>query len=320
MTAVTTPTTQPRRVPVDVETRIERLERAAAGKVIDPDRDLPGSVGAGQVLPDELLTTAELPLTLTPEQRAKLSREEVASMLDMGARMESILNTGFSMMIAKAPSLTDPRVRFLLHEIGEETRHQRMFIRVLEQLGADNDNPLRGPVLRRLQEAFIPRVAKMPALFHVMVLAGEEIPDLLQKLASEHPGTDPFLATVNRYHRAEEARHISYAKTVFPELWAEAGPVERFFVRAVAPKVIRDMFHTFVHPGVYSAVGLPKWKTWRAVNRTPRRLQLRHEATRPILRTLLESGVFEGGLVTKGWQELCHVDERGNPLEVAAAA
>ena len=56
-------------------------------------------------------------------------------------------------------------------------------------------------------------LAKTEALLLVMVLAGEEIPDHLQKLAAEHPDTDPFLAALNRYHRMEEARHLSFART-----------------------------------------------------------------------------------------------------------
>ena len=51
----------------------------------------------------------------------------------------------------------------------------------------------------------------MPAFFCVLVLTGEEVPDLFQKLAGEHPDTDPFIRDVNRYHRAEEARHLAFA-------------------------------------------------------------------------------------------------------------
>jgi len=34
--------------------------------------------------------------------------------------------------------LTDPRVTYLLHEMGEETRHLRLFVRLLLVLGAQN--------------------------------------------------------------------------------------------------------------------------------------------------------------------------------------
>jgi hypothetical protein len=35
------------------------------------------------------------------------------------------------MQIARTTSMTDPRITYLLHEMGEETRHQRLFQRVL---------------------------------------------------------------------------------------------------------------------------------------------------------------------------------------------
>lgn len=35
------------------------------------------------------------------------------------------------MQIARTTSMTDPRITYLLHEMGEETRHQRLLQRVL---------------------------------------------------------------------------------------------------------------------------------------------------------------------------------------------
>ena len=46
---------------------------------------------------------------------------------------------------------------------------------------------------RRAADRSCPRLMRRPAFFCVLVLTGEEIPDLYQKLASEHPDTDPFI-------------------------------------------------------------------------------------------------------------------------------
>ncbi|HUF31589.1 MAG TPA: diiron oxygenase [Acidimicrobiales bacterium] len=298
----------------DSAERIARLSRASAKRVIDPDRDLPGSVGDGQLIPDELLTVAGLGLDLSAEQRRVLSREEIASITDAGIRFESVLNAGFSMQIVGARDLTDPRITFLLHEIGEETRHQRLFIRLLEQIRPQAVDPLDRGIARRLMRFGSRTIIKLPALLYTLVLAGEEIPDLFQKLASEHPDTDPFLKEVNRYHRQEEARHLSYARTVLPEVWAEASAVERYAVRRIAPFLIRGMFETIVHPGVYAEVGLPTWETWKAANRSPQRIALRHEATRPVLAALLAAGAIRPGRVNSRWQSLCGVDAAGQPV------
>jgi len=288
-----------------LEQRIGRLSSVAAARVIDPDVDLVGEIGPGQIVPDELLSTFGLDLDLSADQRARLSREEVASMFGMGIGFEALLNAGFSIQIALSRQVTDPRITFLLHEIGEETRHQRLFQRVITQLEPQAVGSMRwiDRVLERLGPHF---VISMPALLLTLVLGGEEIPDLIQKRVAEHPDTDPFLASVNRYHRAEEARHLSFAKAVFQETWERAGALDRFAVRYVAPLIIRDMFRFLVHPGVYTTIGLPP-ETWADVQQLPARVALRHEATRPVLETLVDAGVFGRGGVPSAWRDLCGV-------------
>lgn len=298
--------------------RIERLNRVSAKRVIDPDVDLPGGVGDGQLLPDELLSVHGLGLDLTADQRRTLGREELASILDNGIRFEAILEAGFALQIAKTRDLTDPRVTFLLHEIGEETRHQRIFQRIVTQIDPQATNPLSGKWLLSLLERYGNGfIINHPALLYVMVLAGEEIPDLLQKLASEHPDTDPFVADVNRYHRQEEARHLSFARAMLPEVWAASSRLDRMVVRRIAPAIIRQMFEFLVHPGVYRAIGLDPWATWKAVNASPERRAVLHEATRPVLAALVDADIVRPGRIPAPWQKLCHVDARGTALTPA---
>ena len=301
--------------PPAADDRIARLSTASVRKVLEPEELFDwDSLGKGQVIGDELLTTSGLDLDLSADTKARLSREEVAAMLQMGIRFEAVLNAGFALRIAETQDVTDPRVGYMLHEIAEETRHQRAFIRLIQELDAKAVNPVSGGAVERFLQFNIRRFIKMPAFLLVLVLAGEEIPDLLQKLAAEHPDTNPLLASVNRYHRQEEARHLSFARTTLPELYARTGRLERLRIRHFAPIVIQLLFRMFVHPGVYAAVGLPGWKTWQAVNRTPERLAVRYHATRNIVRTLLDTGVFERGHVPRGWRALCGVDRFGEPV------
>jgi hypothetical protein len=261
-------------------------------------------MGKGQILPDDLLSVAGLDLDLTPEQRARLSREEVASMLASGIRFEAVLDAAFSLQLAHDERLDDPRHVYMLHEVGEETRHQRAFLRLREQLQPTARNPFERGIPKRVMEHMVNVLLKSRAFFDVMLLAGEEIPDLLQKLASEHPETDPLLKAVNKYHRAEEARHLAFARMLLPEHWKKAGVLERMRIRFLAPLYIKMLFEAMVHPGVYATVGLPAFPTWKAANRTPQRLQIRHDATRPILKTLVDTGVFKAGRVPRGWRML----------------
>ncbi len=166
-------------------------------------------------------------------------------------------------------------------------------------------------ILRQVDKVFTRWIIEHPPLLFVMVLAGEEIPDLLQRLASEHPGTDPFLVEVNRYHRQEEARHLSFARSVLPEVWADAAPQERAAVHRLAPFAITQLFDLLVQPGVYGTVGLDPFATWRAVRASSERIDLRRRATRPVLGALLAAGVVEPGRVPRGWRTLCGVDRHG---------
>jgi len=299
---------------VSTSGRIEKLSSASLRKVIDPDLDLPGTVGDGQLLPDELLFTVDLGLDLTADQRRTLAREQLASITEAGLRFEAVLMAGFSLEIATAPDLTDARIVYALHEIGEETRHSRLFSRLLKDLAPTARNPLARPILRKVQRIGMGRIASRPALLCVLVLAGEEIPDLLQKIACEHPDTDPFVREVNRYHRMEEARHLAYARAVLSEQWAKASRTERFAVRYIAPLVVRDMYNLLVHPGVYETIGLPGWKTWREVKSAPSIVARRYEAIRPIVKILVDNGIFKPGRVPKPWREVAGVDSHGAPL------
>ena len=232
-------------------------------------------------------------------------------MFDNGIRFEAVLEAGFALRIAQADDLTDPRVTYLFHEIGEETRHQRLFQRVITQLEPTAKNPLAANPLVRILDRFGTRwILNHPATLYTMVISGEEIPDLLQKLASEHPDTDPFLASVNRYHRQEEARHLSFARSMLPDMWATASAGERWGIHHVVPVAIRQMYEFLVHPGVYETVGLDGWATWKAVNKTPERIAIRQEATRPILGALIDAGMIDARRVPKGWQKLCGVPGR----------
>jgi len=300
------------------EQRVNRLSAAAGKRIVEPDLEVTGKIGDGQLLPDELLTIAGLHLDLTPGQRATLAREEIASVTQAGIRFEAVLEAGFAAHIATARDLTDPRLTFILHEVGEETRHQRLFQRLLVQLEPKARQPVPFRVVRFGYRAIIEATIGNPALFYVLVLAGEEIPDLFQKLAAEHPGTDPFIRDVNRYHRMEEARHLSFARAVLPEVWERADAVDRLLVRHVAPRLIRFMFDSMVHAGVYETIGLPGFPTWWKANRTAVRRQFRGEATRPILQVLLDHGVLPAGRIPRGWRDLTGVARGGQPMATAA--
>ncbi|MFC5748973.1 diiron oxygenase [Actinomadura rugatobispora] len=294
--------------------RVERLNTASVRRVIEPDTDVTGDFSQEQIVPDELLSTAGLGLRLTPEQKARLAREEVASMLRLGITFEAALMAGFSFRLAVSPRVTDPRFTYALHEIGEETRHSRLFARVIGQLEPRQRNPLESRLARRARGRALPHLMRRPATLDALVLGGEEVPDLLQRLLAEHPDTDDYLRRISHYHRQEEARHLAYARTTVAEHYARARRSDRLALHWIVPGAIAVMFDMMVQPLVYRTVGLPALRTWRAVRRDPRRVELRRQACRSVLKSLLDAGVFAPGRVPYAWRRACAVDASGVPV------
>lgn len=290
--------------------RIERLNDVSAKRYLDPDEAVPGGPGPGQIVPDELLSIGGLPdvlARLTPEQKIRLSREEVAALASEGIRFEAALTAGFALHLADVRKVTDPRLVYILHEIGEESRHSRLFIRLVDGLGASARNPFLSGVPGYIRSRAIRFAIKRPVLLYTLILAGEEIPDLIQKLAAEHPDTDAFMREVSKYHRQEEARHLAFARAVLPEEWARASAFDKALVRWVAPIIVAEMFNILIHPGVYKTVGLPAFKTWRAALRSAPRVALRKQATSNILKALVDAGAITANRIPKGWQLLTGV-------------
>ncbi|MBV9292651.1 MAG: diiron oxygenase [Frankiales bacterium] len=228
---------------------------------------------------------------------------------------------GFGLMLTTWRDVTDPRITYLLHEVGEETRHSRLFVRMVGQLQPKARNPFNRGINRKVGAWLYRVTASNPLLLFTMVLAGEEIPDLLQKRAVEHPDTDDYLRRVNRYHREEEARHLAFGRMVLPELWSRRPRHERWLVRRVAPHLTRLMVETqLTHPGIYAEAGLPMHRTARAVARSQHHKDFLAEAMRPVLKTVLGAAPELIGKVPRGWRRLCQVDKQGNLLPLATAA
>jgi hypothetical protein len=297
------------------ERRIERLSHVSAKRVIEPDVEVVGEFGPGQLLPDELLLTAGLDLELTPEQKVALSREQIAAILEGGIRFEATLLAGGGLLLTRWPDLTDPRVTYLLHEIGEETRHSRLFARMIAQLQPRAVNPFNHGINARVGKRIYRMAADNPLLFCTMVLAGEEIPDLIQKRSVEHPDTDDYVRRANAYHREEEARHLAFGRMLLPEMWAKSGPYQRWLARRVAPLLVRLMMETqLTHPGIYAAIGLPARRTAWRVNHSETQRALVAEAMRGVLKALLAAAPELRGHLPRGWRRLCRVDRYGEPV------
>jgi len=159
-----------------------------------------------------------------------------------------------------------------------------------------------------LRARALPLLLRRPATLHAFVLAGEEIPDLIQRRAAEHPATDEYIRAISRYHRLEEARHLAYARTTIGDHYRHATFTDRFAVRWIVPAALVVMFDTIVQPYVYPTVGLPAWSTWLRVRRQPGRIALRRQCARAVLDALVEADVIDANRVPVVWRHVAGVD------------
>ena len=299
--------------------RVEQLNAVSRRRVVEPDVEITGRLTKPQVIPDELLSIAGLDVELNPDQRATLSREELASIVRSGILFEAVLIAGFAYRLALDTDVTDPRFTYALHEIGEETRHSRLFVRLVDELAPTQRNVFdsRGAIAARA--VLLPLLMQCPATLDAFVLAGEEIPDLFQKLAADHPETDEYVRSISRYHRLEEARHLAYARTTVGEHYEQTNWIDRLAVGWIVPVAIVAMFDTIVQPFVYPTVGLPAIGTWLRVRRQPKRVALRRQCARAVLCALIDADVLRPGDIPWPWRYAAGVDNTGRDAVAGSA-
>jgi hypothetical protein len=291
--------------------RVQRLNELSARRFRRADDLAAGRLGDGPVIPVDLLSVAPLGLDLDESRHAVLAREEVASIIHAGLEFEAVLTTGFGFTMATMPpaEMSGGENEYALVQIGEETRHSQVFISLLRQLRPQAENPFATPFFRWMRGRFVTWMVRRPLLFQTLVLGGEEVPDLVQRLVAEHPGTDPHLAAVASYHRAEEARHMTFARLSFTEYHRSATFVDRLAVRWLTPVILAYLWDTLIHPGVYAAAGLPPWRTWGRVRAHPDRVELRRRATVPVRDALVEAGAIDAVRPPRPWRWLCESPE-----------
>ena len=132
--------------PPAADERIARLSTASVRKVLEPEELFDwASLGEGQVIGDELLTTSGLDLDLEPDdQGAPVPRGSRGDARD-GDPLRGGAQRRLRASDRRDPATSaTPASTYMLHEIAEETRHQRAFIRLIEELEPRAVNPVSG--------------------------------------------------------------------------------------------------------------------------------------------------------------------------------
>lgn len=271
------------------EKMVARLSRLSTDKGFDAYRDVdwdspkvamtPGDLRF--VLPDvDPLGCTEWYQSQPIELQARIGLVRMASCLKTGWHFENLLQQA---LLHRALELPDDSVefRYLHHEIIEESQHTLMFHEFVHRSGVQ----VRG-MSKFLRTATIGGIRfasrHQPSLFFVMVLGGEDPIDLLQRRMLATGTTHPLLAQIMRIHIAEEARHISYARSALKREVPRLGRIRRQLFSVAAPVVLGIMVRIMVRPTVdVVRAGVPRSVIRDAFSTSDGRTLLADSASKP---------------------------------------
>lgn len=289
---------------LDLQARTaERLLKASARTTLDPATEIDWEA---PLLPDAPYMTwetvslygTEMWDRLSPQQRCDLSRHEVASLASTGIWLERLL----MQMLLRHVAPLDPRsahVQYALTEIADECRHSVMFGRMLSRLDCPAYQPSRRA--RALGGVFA-STSSGPEIF-AAALIGEEILDQLQRTSMADETVQPFTRQIDRVHVLEEARHIGYAGSELIRQWEGLGRVRQELYRHTIAQSVAVTVGSYLHPDVYTAVGLDARTAVLAVRASAHRKQVMRKAAEKLTGRFLDLGII-GGPSRRTWRRL----------------
>jgi hypothetical protein len=237
------------------EAAIERLSKASVEKHWEPMVDIPWDDPEFAVDPTdprwELPTSDPLSahpwyLAQPPEKRAEIGLWRVATAMKVGLQFENLLKRGLLTYAYRLPN-GSPEFRYAYHETIEEGHHGMMLQEFVNRTGL----PVRGMPRRldRLAQVtpWIPRIST--ELFFVFVLGGEDPIDHTQRrMLRENQCRHPLQEQIMRIHVAEEARHISFARTYLRRRVPRLGRGSRLAIALLAPVILGIMARIMLDP------------------------------------------------------------------------
>jgi ribosomal protein S18 acetylase RimI-like enzyme len=191
---------------------------------------------------------------MTPEARITYSRHECAALCGAGIWFENQLMQLVLRHLAELP-VDNPAHRYLLVEVADECRHSIMFGEYIRRAGT----PAYGPRADAGALDALDALGDVPgkrALGYVLILAVEELLDAINRATSKDDRIHPVSRSIAKLHVAEEARHVSFAKTYLAEVWPSLDEEERRAVRSIAPTAVAIVADLTIDPAVYETLGI----------------------------------------------------------------
>jgi hypothetical protein len=179
-------------------------------------------------LPDELpIAHADWYQALGLSQKSELSLRMLRACFEDVIDFEVQLIAGLCEYGERWP-ISAPLMRFIHHEIAEESYHCLMFRKLLDHLPKPLDTSNEAE--QRVMQTGVPArklLDTSPYLFFALVLAGESPIDRLQRVLVKSASTPPLVKAVCSAHVADEGRHLRFVRLVLRDLFGSMSPDEQ---------------------------------------------------------------------------------------------
>jgi hypothetical protein len=195
--------------------------------------------------------------------RARLGLDLITAKMQVGYFFEGVLKRGLLEHATRLPA-GSPELRYVYHEVIEESQHSLMFQEFCGRGG--RATVAKVPWDAEFGSRQVVKLARrFPELFFIFVLGGEDPVDHLQRetlRAAKEDGTElhPLFERIMRIHVTEEARHLSFARNWLRERVPALGPIKRTVLAVGAPLILGEMGGMMLKPSpeIVRSYGIPK--------------------------------------------------------------
>ena len=196
--------------------------------------------------------------TLTDKQQVELGKHEMVQAMYSYAWSEGLACVFFSRHnLTLQPTTVE--YKFLLWELIEEFRHQKMFAMAIEKMGGQPIKPSWAHIFfGKLTVKYLPS-----SWVFMSVLAVEMIADVYGKIIRRNNRVYSVLRKVSELHHIEEGRHIYYTKIWLKKFTDNAGWIKRSTFSIIVLLNVYFMRTQYVKEEIFKRIGVDNPKKYQ---------------------------------------------------------
>ncbi|MEU4317599.1 diiron oxygenase [Nocardia fluminea] len=224
---------------------------------------------------------------MTESEQMRLTRREVSHFLGVAIWLEVALQ----IVLLRRNHSADPTradVKFLFNECADENLHSLMFVGAIEQLG-ERHSPL-DRLLVFIGWLF--RTFAWDEVAYGIVLAGEEIFDVMQRDWSIDDRVAIAVRRSSQVHVVEESRHMTFARQKMRDRLRNVSRVRRHVSAVLIAVGAHVIAKGLINKGIYRDLGID-WRSAKyEIDRNEHHRMMFRRATAPLVEFLDREGLL----------------------------